>query len=80
MFLAIRGRLKSCVTSKGIIASERVVWAHIQHPKLGNIGVAAVYAPNDYRHKTALWQELTANLDKHRPWFFVGDLNMVVFR
>lgn len=29
------------------------------------------------RHQTALWQELAGTLDKHRPWFFAGDLNMV---
>lgn len=57
--------------------SQRVAWAHLEHPKLGKIGLLAVYAPNGVNERKQLWTKIVDQLDKHREWIIGGDFNMV---
>lgn len=78
VFIAVGPKHKGYITNKGIAASGRAVWVHLDLPNCGQVGVLALYAPNDYRERTALWHKLTHLLDKNRPWVIAGDFNMVV--
>lgn len=69
--------MRSYVVAKGIIQSERAVWVHLDHPQMGRIGIAAVYAPNKHPERKALWHKLADTLDKSRQWILGGDFNMV---
>lgn len=69
--------MKPYVIKKGIVAFGRAAWAHLDHPKLGKIGVVVVYAPNEPLNRASLWSELVDSLDMRRRWIMAGDLNMV---
>lgn len=77
VFLALIPRLSKMVTAKGVVLFQHAVWAHLEHPKMGKIGILAIYAPNGTNERRALWHELADSMDKHRQWMLAEDYNMV---
>lgn len=65
VFLAIGTRMRGFVIAKGILPSGKACWAHLDHPKLGRIGVLAVYAlmshtiePDSGRRLLIVWTKV----------------------
>lgn len=54
VFLVIGPQLKIFMTSKGTLPSKCVVWAHLDHPMLGKVGILSLYAPNGKRESPLL--------------------------
>lgn len=76
-FLVVGPQLKDFIMAKGVLASERAAWAHLDHPNLGRLGVISIYAPNKSKLRKALWNELAETLDSSHTWVVAGDFNMV---
>ncbi|KAL3681634.1 hypothetical protein R1sor_024590 [Riccia sorocarpa] len=64
------------VTRTGNI-SNRAVWAHIEGEGLNNVGVLAIYAPNQVAERTELWERIRVTVDCTRAWIVLGDFNMI---
>lgn len=77
VFLATSPRLKASIPDMGFVPSQCVVWVHIDHPTLGNIGILAIYVPNGKNERAMFWHELANLMDKKRDWIVIGDMNMV---
>lgn len=46
VFLALSPCLNKLVMAKGVVPSQHAAWAHLEHPKMGKIGILTIYAPN----------------------------------
>lgn len=62
------GKLAPLVTTQGTILGNRAFWIHLRGLPGGDLGILNIYAPNDSRARTALWQELSLRLPTDCRW------------
>ncbi|XP_059076993.1 uncharacterized protein LOC131876187 [Cryptomeria japonica] len=72
--LLINPRWSNHITNKGCSPCNRAVWASINVDNT-LIGVCSIYASNDYKERSALWDWI-ASLP-NIPWILGGDFNMI---
>ena len=70
-------KLAPLVSSYGSILHNRAFWFRLKGLPGGDLGILNIYAPNDSRERTLLWQELSARLPSDCRWIVSGDFNMV---
>lgn len=58
----VHNKLAPSVSSHGSIFRNRAFWIRLSGLSGGDLGILNVYAPNDPRIRTALWQELASKL------------------
>lgn len=73
----LKGNLALRVSSQGTILRNRAFWIRLSGLPGGDLGILNIYAPNDPRERTTLWQELTTSLPTDCRWLASGDFNMV---
>ena len=74
----IHPKWESYIDSHGCSECQRVIWVVIKQGE-SVFGVCNVYASNNYRERSELWEWCCVHLPKI-PWVFVGDFNMVEHR
>lgn len=70
-------KLAPSVSGHGTILQNRAFWFKLKGLPGGDLGIVNLYAPNDSRERTLLWQELSATLPSDCRWIVSGDFNMV---
>lgn len=71
----IHPKWESYIDSHGCSECQRVIWVVIKQGE-SVFGVCNVYASNNYRERSELWEWCCVHLPKI-PWVVVGDFNMV---
>ena len=71
----INPNLEKMISVNGVSPCNRALWVIIECDE-AEIGICNIYAPNDYRERSKLWEWLANNLPKVK-WIFAGDFNMI---
>lgn len=72
----LHSKLAPLVSSHGSLFRNRASWIRLSGLPGGDLGILNVYAPNDPRDRTALWQELMCRLPSDCRSLVSGDFNM----
>ena len=70
-------KLAPLVSGHGSILNNRAFWFRLKWLPGGDLGILNLYAPNDTRERTLLWQELSDRLPSDCRWIVSGDFNML---
>jgi hypothetical protein len=75
--MVVTNKWAKFIVVKGSIAKNRILWVQFDGIPRGKLGVGNIYAPNEFRDRCRLWEDMLVQLPSNCKWILVGDFNMV---